>query len=122
MFEKIITGNILNQEKGKATQVQEAQRVPIKMNPKGSSGQDGVICRNTSLSHTTSRRITTNLKTVNNQKCQKIKLHGTLTTKELKKHSSRPVEDTETGSWVGREDPRQGSRPCGQGEAGLPGN
>ena len=33
--------------------------------------------------------ITTNLKSINNQKCQKIKLHGTLTTKELKKKSTR---------------------------------
>ena len=41
------------------------------------------------LSHTTKRRITTNLKTKNNQKCQKIKLCGTLTTKELKKQSTR---------------------------------
>ena len=43
---------------------------------------------------TTERRITTNLKSVNNWKCQKIKLHRTLTTKELKKKSirtTRPV-------------------------------
>ena len=33
--------------------------------------------------------MTTNLKSINNQKCQKIKLHGTLTTKELKKQSTR---------------------------------
>ena len=37
-------------------------------------------------------------KTINNQKCQKIKLHGILTTQELKKHSSRPVGGAETGS------------------------
>ena len=47
---------------------------------------------------TTKRRITTNLKTINNQNCQKIKLHGTPITKELKKHSSRPVGGAETGS------------------------
>ena len=42
--------------------------------------------------HTTKRRTTTNLKTKNNQNCQKIKLYGSLTNKELKKkHSSRPV-------------------------------
>ena len=35
------------------------------------------------LPHTTKRKIT-NLKSIN-QKCQKIKLHGTPTTKELKK-------------------------------------
>ena len=43
------------------------------------------------LPHTTKRR-TTNLKTKNNQNCQKIKLYGSPTTKELKKkHSSRLV-------------------------------
>ena len=50
--------------------------------------------RNPSLPHTTKRRITTNLKSINNQKCQKMKLHGTPTTKELKKKSirtTRPV-------------------------------
>ena len=54
----------------------------------GSSGQDGGIGRNLSLPCTIRRRITTNLKSVN-QKCQKIKLHGTPTTKELKKKSAR---------------------------------
>ena len=34
MSEKIMTENFLNLERGKAMQVQEAQRVPIKMNPK----------------------------------------------------------------------------------------
>ena len=41
------------------------------------------------LPHTTKRRITTKLKSVNNQKCKKIKLHGTPTTTELKKQSNR---------------------------------
>ena len=52
---------------------------------------------------TTKRRATTNLKTKNNQNCQKIELYGSLTTKELKKHSSRLVGGTEMGS-LGRED------------------
>ena len=40
---------------------------------------------------TTKRRTTTNLKTKSNQNRQKIKLYGSLTTKELnKKQSSRP--------------------------------
>ena len=47
-----------------------------------SSRQDVGIGRNTSLLRTTKRRITTNLKPINNQKCQKIKLHGTPTTKD----------------------------------------
>ena len=54
-----------------------------------SSSQDGGVGGNPSLPCTTNRRITTNLKSINNQKCQKIKLHGTLTTKELKKKSTR---------------------------------
>ena len=52
------------------------------------------------------KRRTTNLKQkiTHNQNYQKIKLHGSLTTKELKKnHSFRPVGGVETGSW-GRED------------------
>ena len=37
------------------------------------------------LPHTTKRRITSNRMSINNQKSQKIKLHGNLTSKELKK-------------------------------------
>ena len=51
-----------------------------------SSGQDGGISRNPSLPHTTKRRITTNLKSISNQKHHKIKLHETPTTNELKKN------------------------------------
>ena len=58
--------------------------------------------------HTTKRRTTTNLKTKNNQNCQKIELYGSLTTKELKKkHSSRLVGGVERtcgkvdGWWTG---------------------
>ena len=54
-----------------------------------SSGQDGGIGGNSSLPCTPKRRITTNLKSLYNQKCQKIKLHGTPTTKELKKQSTK---------------------------------
>ena len=51
--------------------------------------------------HTTKRRRTTNLKTKNNQNCQKIELDGSPTTKELKKkHSSRLAEGAEIGSWA----------------------
>ena len=60
----------------------------------------GGVGRNASLPHSTKRRITTNLKTINNQKCQKIKLHGILTTKELNKHSSRLVERGKNGRWA----------------------
>ena len=56
---------------------------------------------------TTKRRTTTNLKTKNNQNCQKIKLYGSLTTKELKKkHSFRPVGGMETGSQGGEDSAR----------------
>ena len=51
----------------------------------------------------------TNLKTKNNQNYQKIKLHGSLTTKESKKkHSSRLVGMGERDNWGG-EDMWQGS-------------
>ena len=53
------------------------------------SGQVGDVGRNPSLPPTTKRRKTTNLKSINNQKCQKIKLHGTLTTMELKKQTEK---------------------------------
>ena len=60
------------------------------------------------LPYTTKRRTTTNLKTKNNQNCQKIKLYGSLTTKELKKkHSFRLVRGVEMGSW-GRENVQTG--------------
>ena len=48
----------------------------------------------------TKRRITTNAN--NNQNCKKIKPHGTLTTKEIKKHSSSLVGDVKISSWVER--------------------
>ena len=52
--------------------------------------------------HTT-KRTTTNLKTKNNQNCQKIKLYGSPTTKKLKKkHSSRGVRGAEMAARVER--------------------
>ena len=83
----------------------------IQFNSIQSYWQDGGIGRNVLLPHTTKRRITTNLKTMNNQNFQDIKLHGSPTTKELNKHSSRPVLQAELGSWVGGKDPWQGGRP-----------
>ena len=63
------------------------------------SGQDGGIGRYTLPPHTTKRRTTPNLKTKKEQNCQKIKLYGNSTTKELKKkHSSRLVGGAEMGS------------------------
>ena len=47
-------------------------------NTNWSSGQDGGIDRNPWLLPTSKRRITTNLKSRNNQKHRKIKLHRTL--------------------------------------------
>ena len=81
--------------------------------PYPTSGQDGGIGRNALLPHTTKRRTTTNLKTKNNQNCQKIELYGSLTTKELKMyHSSRLVGVAKMGSWA-REDVGQGGGPDG---------
>ena len=67
------------------------------------------------LPHTTKRRLTTNLKTINNQKCQNSNLHGTLTTKELKKHSSRLKEGWRQGvGQPGRWAARQAERTRGK--------
>ena len=95
-----------------------------------SSSQDGGIgSRNPSLPRTTKRRITTNLKTINNQKCQKIKLHGTPTMKELEKHSTTQVGKSQAAWWAEKtpckevnckcwahwKDPQWGGRLSGQG-------
>ena len=71
--------------------------------------KDGGVGRYTLPPHTIKRRTTTSLKTKNNQNCQKIKLYGSLTTKELKKkYSLRLVGGIKTGSqggegaWQGR--------------------
>ena len=64
---------------------------------------------------TTKRRITTNLKTKNNQNWQKIELYGSLKTKELKrKHSTRLEGRAETGSWDGEVSQRGGGWQSGQ--------
>ena len=48
------------------------------------------------------------------QGCQKIKLYGRLTTKELKKkHSSRLVGGAERGSWVERTHSKAAARGAG---------
>ena len=68
------------------------------------SSQDGGIHRYILPPCTTKTKITTNLKTKNNQNCQKIELYGSLTTKELKnKHSFRLVELVEMGSQGGED-------------------
>ena len=80
-----------------------------------SSGQDGGIGRYTLPPHTTKTRTTTNLKTKNNQNCQKIELYGNPTTKELKKkHSRRLVGGAERGSWTERTHSKTASRRLGQ--------
>ena len=45
---------------------------------------------------TTKKRTTKNLNTKNNQNCQKIKLYGSQSIKELKKHSFRQIGGVET--------------------------
>ena len=62
----------------------------LNKNQLGSSSQDGGVGRKASFPHTTKRRTTINLKTVNNQKCQKIKLHGAPTNKELNSQTEKP--------------------------------
>ena len=56
------------------------------------------------LPHVTKMRTATNLKTKNIQNFQKVKLYGSLTTKELKKkHSSRLIAGVEMGRWGGED-------------------
>ena len=62
-----------------------------KLKNRQTSGRGGGLGRNPLLLGTTKRRMTTNVKTKNNRICQKIKLHGSPTTKKLKTHSSRPI-------------------------------
>ena len=67
---------------------------------------------------------TTNLKTKNNQDCQKTELYGSLITKELKKkHSSTPVGGMEIGSHGGEDSLQDGSWKTGVGRvASRPGS
>ena len=68
------------------------------------SSQDGDIGRHTFPPRTAIRKITTNLKTKYNQNCQKIKLYGSPTTKDLKKpYSSRQVGEVEMESRSGED-------------------
>ena len=79
----------------------------------GTSDQGGGIGRHTVPPPTTRRSTKTNLKTKNNQNWQKIELYGSLTTKELKKHSPRLVGGAELGDGQpSREDGWQGGGPC----------
>ena len=71
--------------------------------------EDVGVGRYALLPHTTKGKITTNLKSKNNQNCQEIELYGSPTTKEIKKkHSSSQVGGVETEN-LGREDTQQGS-------------
>ena len=61
----------------------------------GTSGQDGSVGKHSSPPCTTTAKITTKLQN-NYQNCQKIKLYGSLTTKELtKSHLSRQAGGAE---------------------------
>ena len=59
------------------------------------SGQDGGIDRHAPPPCPTIKKITTNLKQKNTQNCQKIKLHGSLITKDLKKPYSTRAEEVQ---------------------------
>ena len=62
-------------------------------------------------------KIISNLKMKKKQNCQKVKLYGSLTTKELKKeHSSRLLGREERGSWGG-EDTWHNNRLGGRGSS-----
>ena len=83
------------------------------------SCQDGGVGRYTLPPRTTKRRIITNLKTKNNQNCQKIKLYGGLTTKELKKkHLSSLVGGVEKGRWDEKDAGKVGAGGLGRQGSG----
>ena len=63
------------------------------------------------------RRTTTNLKSVNNQKCQKIKLHGTPTTKELKKKINQNNQTGKAADWLATQKNCSDARTLGAGLA-----
>ena len=85
----------------------------IKITTSPTSDQDGGIGRYTSPPRTIKRQTTTNLKTKNNQNCQKTKLYGSQTTKELKKkYSPRMVGGAEMDS-RDREDKEAAGAPGG---------
>ena len=68
---------------------------------------------------TTKRRTTTNLRTKNNQNCQKIELYGSPTTKALKKkHLPRPVGGAEMVRWGERTRSREAAGGPGDVAAG----
>ena len=66
----------------------------------------------------------TNLKTKNNQNCQKIKLYGSPKSEELKKHSSRQVGRAQMGSQRGEGSQQGGGWRSGTAKvaAGGPGS
>ena len=69
---------------------------------------------------TTKRRMTTYLNIKNNQNCQKIKLYGSPTTKEIKKkHSSRLVGGAERTRGKGTAGRPSKVADCGVGWAKL---
>ena len=85
------------------------------------SSQDGGIDRYTLPSHTSKRRTTTNSKTKNNQNCQKIKLYGSPTTKELnKKPSSKSVGGVEMDSQGGEDSQKGGNLQTWQSHICVP--
>ena len=64
---------------------------------------------------TTKRRTTTNLKTKNNQNCQKIELYGSLITKKLKKKHYPDWKEGQT--WAGEAERTHGKAAAhGPGE------
>ena len=64
----------------------------------GGSGQDGGVGRNALLPQTPNQKKNNNqFKSRKQPKVPEIELHGTLTTKELKKHSPVLVEGAEMG-------------------------
>ena len=83
-----------------------------------SYSRDGGMGRNASLPCTAKRRITTNLKTINNQNFQSIKLWNSDNQGHQSKETFIYINRNGGDGQLGTEDPQQGGRLHRQGKAG----
>ena len=88
-----------------------------------SSSQDGGVGRNPSLPHTTGRRITTNLKSINNQKCQKIQTAWNSDNQGIKEKINQNNQTGKVADWAdlvgGSAQKNRGKAGCGEGRGWL---
>ena len=105
-------GHWKSQQSGNANKHSQ-KKASTKSKTRGSS-QDGGIGRNASVLHTTKRRITTNLKAINKQKCQKNQTAWN--------SNNQRVKETFTQTGRRGRDRRQAAEWSRWGRAGWTGN